>query len=42
MKNIEGSMGKKTEDYFSTAAILLNEPAALLEILVNYDKENIN
>ena len=42
MKAIEGSIGKKTEDYLSTASILLNEPLELLKNLVEYDKEHIN
>ena len=42
MKAVEGSIGKKTEDYLSTASILLNEPVDLLKNLVEYDKEHIN
>ena len=42
MKAVEGSLGKKTEDYLVTAAILLNEPTELLSSLINYDKEHIN
>ena len=42
MKAVEGSLGKKTEDYLVTAAILLNEPSELLSSLINYDKEHIN
>ena len=42
MRNVEGSIGKKEEDYFKTAAILLNDPAELLQLLLSFDKENIN
>ena len=34
MKAVEGSIGKKVEDYLSTASILLNESQALLDHLV--------
>lgn len=43
MKNIEGQIGKKEEDYFNTAKkYLLNDPKELLDSLKLYDKENIN
>lgn len=43
MKNVEGSLVKKEEDYFETAKrFLLNDPKDLLEMLKNYDKDNIN
>ena len=42
MKNVEGAIAKKTEDFLNTTAILLNDPQQLLDLLVNYDKENIN
>lgn len=43
MKNIEGSMGKKEEDYFNTAKkYLLADPKELLDLLLNFKKENIN
>jgi len=42
MMAVEGSLGKKTEDYLSTAAILLSEPAELLKTLIEYDKEHID
>jgi len=35
--------GKKEDDFFGTAKMyLLNDPKDLLEILKNYEKENIN
>lgn len=35
--------GKKIDDYFSTAKkYLLTDPKSLLDILKNYNKENIN
>jgi hypothetical protein len=42
MKAVEGSIGKKVEDYLSTASILLSDPVDLLKNLVDYDKEHIN
>lgn len=43
MRNIEGSFGKKEEDFFATAKkYFLNDPKELLETLLNYKKETIN
>ncbi len=42
MKAIEGQIGKKEEDYFKTAAILLSDPGYLKTLLLDYDKEHIN
>lgn len=43
MKNIEGQIGKKEEDYFSTAKkYCLNDPKELLDNLMTYDRDNIN
>jgi hypothetical protein len=43
MKKDEANpMGKKIEDYLSTAAILLDNPEKLKYLLLDYDKENIN
>ena len=42
MKNVEGAIAKKTEDNLNTTAILLNDPQQLLDLLINYYKENIN
>ena len=40
LRNIEG--GKKEEDYFETAKkYLLNDSRELLDLLKNYDKNNI-
>lgn len=39
---MEGQIGKKEDDFFKTAAILLNDPVALLELLRNFDREHIN
>lgn len=41
-KDENNPMGKKIEDYLSTAAILLDNPEKLKSLLLNYDKENIN
>jgi dynein heavy chain len=36
-------LGKKEEDYFETAKrYLLNDPKDLLDMLKNYDRDNIN
>jgi len=36
-------LNKKEEDYFETAKkYLLNDPKDLLDLLKNYDKDNIN
>jgi dynein heavy chain len=43
IKNVEGQLTKKEEDYFETAKrFLLNDPKDLLEMLRTYDKDNIN
>ena len=43
MKNIEGSFGKKEEDFFGTAKkYLLNDPKELMDMLQLYDKDHIN
>lgn len=44
MKNIEGSIGKKEEDYFTTAKkYLLDNPNELKDImLVHFKKEDMN
>ncbi len=40
MKNLD--LGKKEEDYFETAKkYLLNDPKELLDMLKNYDRDNI-
>jgi len=42
MKNIEGSMGKKEEDYLETAKLyLLKDTKELLDLLLEYDRNNI-
>ncbi len=42
MRNIEGQIGKKEEDFFKTAAILLSDPGGLLDLLKGFDREHIN
>ena len=43
MKAVEGTIGKKTEDWFKTAQVyLLGDTKNLLEMLFEYKKENIN
>lgn len=43
MRNIEGQIGKKEEDYFNTAKkYLLADPKELLDFLLTFNKENIN
>jgi dynein heavy chain len=43
MKNVEGQIGKKEEDYFNTAKrYLLNDPQELLVQLKGYDRDHIN
>jgi dynein heavy chain len=43
IRNVEGQIGKKEEDYFNTAKkYLLNDPKELLDMLRLYDKDNIN
>ncbi|KAL4464296.1 hypothetical protein ABPG72_011341 [Tetrahymena utriculariae] len=43
LRNIEGQIGKKEEDYFNTAKKwLLADPKELLDLLLNFKKENIN
>lgn len=41
MRNVEGSLGKKEEDFFTTAKkYLLNDPKELLDLLlIKYDKD---
>ena len=43
VRNVEGQIGKKEDDYFNTAKKwLLADPKELLDLLMNYKKENIN
>jgi len=43
MRNVEGQIGKKEEDFFGTAKkYLLNDPKELLDTLKMYDREHIN
>lgn len=43
MRNVEGQIGKKEEDFFATAKkYLLNDPKELLDLLKNYDRDHIN
>ena len=43
MKQVEGQIGKKTEDYFKTAQLyLLGDTKNLLDMLKTYKREEIN
>jgi hypothetical protein len=42
MRNVEGSLGKKEEDYFATFKKFMRSPEELLNQLKGYDREHMN